>query len=101
MYLKDAEGKTYFSRTMWGFCDGKYSYAMMDGNLFPILQVSHSFYVWGSKEFQRTSMIVPFATPLIAIPGGAMAVYGLTSVSESAKRKLRLFTLDVYSGEIY
>lgn len=95
LYLKDETGKPYFSRKMWGYCDGQQCYAMMDGNLFPVFSVNHAFYVFGSKEYQIKTKIMPI---LLIIP--PLAVVGTMPVSETAIRKLRFFSLDAYSGKI-
>lgn len=94
LYLKDETGKSYFSRKMWGFCDGQQSYAMMDGNLFPILKVDHAFYVFGSKQYHLKSTWVP-----ILIPG--LSMIGTVTLSETAVRRLHFFSIDPFSGEIY
>ena len=97
LYLKDETGKSYFSRKMWGYCDGQNRFAMMDGNLFPVLTIHHSFYIWGSKEYRVTGKSIPIIMPIV--PG--VGIIGLEPVTQSAKRRLNLFNLDVYSGEIY
>jgi len=94
LYLKDETGKSYYSRKMWGFCDGQQCYAMMDGNLFPILKVDHAFYVFGSKQYQLKSTWVP-----VLIPG--LSMIGTMSLSETAVRRLHFFSIDPFSGEIY
>lgn len=95
LFLKDEAGKLYFSRKMWGYCDGEHCYAMMDGNLFPILPVDHAFYVFGSREYQRKQTSVP----LFAVLPGAYLV-AMEPVAETAVRKLSLFHLDVQTGQI-
>jgi hypothetical protein len=95
LYLKDETGNSYFSRKMWGYCDGYQCYAMMDGNLFPILSVHHSFYVFGSKQYDRKSNIVPI---LIFIPG--LGILGAMPISETAIRRLNFFSIDPYTGKI-
>lgn len=49
LILKDEQGKSYFSRRMWGYCDGQQSYVTIVGNLFPLLRYNHAYYIWGSK----------------------------------------------------
>ena len=42
LYLKDEQGNSYYSRKMWGYCDGKNCFVMMNGNLFPVLFSDHA-----------------------------------------------------------
>lgn len=97
LYLKDGNGKTYFSRKMWGYCDGQQCYAMMDGNLFPVISVNHAFYVFGSRQYEKKGTAVPILFMLIP-PVSMLAFEG---VSETATRKLSFFTLDPHTGDIY
>jgi hypothetical protein len=96
LYLKDEQGKSYFSRKMWGYCDGKNCYVMMNGNLFPVLFIDHAFYVWGSKEFRRKTKQIP-----IILPFPPAIMFGTMTVSETAVRQMSIFTLDPYAGDIY
>jgi hypothetical protein len=94
LYLTDEKGKPYFSRKMWGYCDGQQCYAMMDGNLFPVLSIDHAFYVFGSKEYKIKKKIMPvllFVSPLML---------ATMPISETATRKLHFFSLDPYTGKI-
>jgi len=93
LYLKDETGRSYFSRKMWGYCDGQQCYAMMDGNLFPIIPVQHSFYVFGSKQYELKTTSVPI---LFVLPG-----LMFMPISETAIRRLHFFAIDPYSGKIY
>jgi hypothetical protein len=96
VYLKDEKGQSYFSHTIFGYCDGKQSYAMMDGNLFPIYSVQHAYYVFGSKEYKIKTTVIP-----VLLPIGPLALGGMMPISETAVRRLRFFNLDVYTGDIY
>ncbi|MBO9198883.1 MULTISPECIES: hypothetical protein [Niastella] len=96
LYLKDESNDSYFSRKMFGYCDGKQCYVMMDGNLFPVLSVDHAFYVFGSREYKRKATRVPL---VFLFPG--MIVYGTYDVNEKISRKMHLFSLDPLSGKIY
>lgn len=95
LFLKDEAGKKYFSRKMWGYCDGEHCYAMMDGNLFPILPVDHAYYVFGSREYKRVKTSVPI---LAVVPGAWL--FSMEPVAETAIRKLSVFQLDVHTGQI-
>jgi hypothetical protein len=96
LYLKDGEGKLYFSRKIWGYCDGHRAYMMMDGNLFPILSVDHAFYIWGSKDYRASDYNAPILVPL---PGAFLLA--MVPMSGSVDRKMRFFSLDVQTGQVY
>ena len=98
LHLKDEQGTAYYSRKMWGYCDGKELYVMMDGNLFPVLPCNGAYYVLGSKEYQVKTTKMPV---FLLFPAAAVAMGGFASVSEKVYRKLRFFKLDMESGEIY
>jgi hypothetical protein len=95
LFLKDEEGKPYFSRKMWGYCDGEHCYVMMDGSLFPILPVDHAWYVLGSREYKRVQTSVPI---LLLVPGAWL--FSMEPVAETAVRKLSVFQLDAHTGQI-
>jgi hypothetical protein len=94
--IPDENGHLYYTHTVWGFCDGKQAYVMMDGNLFPVFPVQHQFYVLGSKVYRDKKVWVPLYIPL----GPLAFAYGFTSVSENVVRSLRLFRLDSRTGMV-
>jgi hypothetical protein len=49
--IPDQNGQLTYTHTMWGYCDGSRTYAMVDGNLLPVFSVHHQFYVYGQKEY--------------------------------------------------
>lgn len=69
---------------------------MMEGNLFPILSFDRAYYVYGSKEYKVIKRNVPI---FLLFP--AAFVFGSFTVDEKVVRKLRLFSLDMGSGEIF
>ena len=94
--VRDENGQLYFTRTVWGCCDGKQAYIMMDGNLFPIFGVQHQFYVLGSKDYRNRKVRVPYIIPL----GPAGMVFGTTKVGDDVVRELHLFRLNVKTGRV-
>lgn len=48
LYLKDAEGHDYFSRAVWGYCDGKTIYIMKDGSLHATWKEGQAYYLFGN-----------------------------------------------------
>jgi len=91
----DANGRYTYTHTAWGLCDGRQSYVMMDGNLFPVFVLHHQFYVLGSKRYSVNDVWVPLYAPL----GGGFLT-GTTDISESVTRNLRVYPIDLESGRI-
>jgi hypothetical protein len=81
---------------VWGFCDGKQPFVMMDGNVFPVLSVYHQFYVLGSKEFSRDKIRLPD----VYVPTNAGVWMMGGTVETPLKRKLRIYRLDTDTGEV-
>jgi hypothetical protein len=98
LQIPDENGQLYFTHTVWGFCDGKQVYVMMDGNVFPVFCVHHQFYVLGSKEYRNPKVNVPMFIPLGI--GYSVFLGGVNSIADNVSRALRLFRLDVQSGEV-
>lgn len=96
--IPDEKGQLYYTHKVWGFCDGKQVYVMMDGNVFPVFCVQHQFYVLGSKQYQNPKVNVPMFIPLGL--GYAVLMGGVNNIADNVSRTLRVFRLDVQSGEI-
>ena len=93
--LIDEQGKSYYSRRMWGYCDGQQTYVMMDGNLFPVIHYGRAFYVYGSKNYLVRKSNVPI---FLLFPPTLLLT--TIPVSERVTRNLRFFRLDIQTGEI-
>lgn len=98
LQIPDENGQLYYTHTVWGFCDGKQAYVMMDGNVFPVFCIHHQFYVLGSKDYRNPKVNVPMFIPLGL--GAAVFLGGVNSISDNVSRTLRVFRLDVQSGEV-
>ena len=95
--VAEADGRYIFTRSVWGFCDGKQAFVMMDGNVFPVMNVYHQFYVLGSKEFSRDKIWVPdLSGPMV----NGVLVPDVRQIETPLKRKLRIYRLDMDSGEV-
>jgi hypothetical protein len=94
--VPDGSGQLVYTHTVWGFCDGKQTYVMMDGNLFPVFCVQHQFYVLGSKEYHDKKLWIPIFIPVSPVAG----IYGSADISENVVRTLHLFRLDVKTGHV-
>jgi hypothetical protein len=93
LYLQDEEGKSYFTRKIWGYCDGQTSYVMINGNLYPVMRQQNAHYVFGAKHYTiKTTRI-----PIITLSAGLV---GSVPVSQKVLMKLRMFTLDLDTGAI-
>ena len=95
LYLKDEAGKTYYSRKMWGYCDGQLCYAMMDGNLCPIFPVGHSFYVFGSTDNEVIAKNRSLGRVLLYSYS-----YGTIYVPSSGNYNMYFYAIDPDSGKI-
>ena len=62
LYLKDEEGKTYFTRKVWEYCDGQTSYLMINGNLYPVIRLQNAYYVFGAKHYTIKTTRIPIIT---------------------------------------
>lgn len=95
--IADKDGQLYYSRKVWGFCDGQRMYKMMDGNLFPLFSVYHQFYVLGSTEYRNRKLWLP-----VWIPTGQLGFSTIAhiDISDNVYRSLRIFRLDMPSGRI-
>jgi len=94
--IPDENGQFYYTHTVWGFCDGKQVYVMMDGNVFPVFIVYHQWYVLGSKDYRNKQLWLPVILPL----GAGAFISGTTDISDHVVRTLRLFRLDERSGRV-
>ncbi len=94
--IPDGDGQMYHTRSVWGFCDGRQCYVMMDGTLFPLFCIQHQYYVFGSTHLSHKRIHVPFVLPIPA----AGSIIGWTSIDDGAERHLRLFRLNEKSGRV-
>ncbi len=44
LYVKDADGKSYYSHDAWGYCDGKDFFVMRDGQVCRLWREGNAFY---------------------------------------------------------
>ncbi len=95
LYVREGNGEYIYTRDVWGYCDGDSYFAMMDGSLFQIFPVQHSFYSLGSKAYSH----LPRLRALDYLSGTSALVYGSMRTNETITKKLALFRLDIRSGE--
>ncbi len=98
--IPDQNGQLYYTRSVWGFCDGSRAYVMIDGNLFRVFSICHQFYVLGSKEYRqkikKTFVVIP------GMPLAASVLFYMTSSDTEPllTRKLRVYRIDTGTGEV-
>jgi hypothetical protein len=115
LYIPNEKGEFSYTRTAWGYSDGRQCFAMMDGELFPILRIQNAFYIWGSKAYRRDkpasskpgisvgvlhSSAPPATTPYVSAYSPANAVSQAFIPTRKIIRKMKVFRLDPSTGEI-
>lgn len=104
--IPDETGATYYNHTAWGYCDGSQVYVMMDGNLYPVFNVGHQFYVIGSKEYRQRTRRVGYSIGTFVPIGGLIGTYAVASatagvdIANGTIRTLRIFRVDTDTGKI-
>jgi len=98
--IPDENGQLYYTRSVWGYCDGSHTYLMIDGNLFPIFIICHQFYVLGSKEYRsKSKVLLPLDLVLFgAVP--ALLISMGTHIEPSVVRDLRVYRIDTGTGHV-
>jgi hypothetical protein len=81
--IPDENGQLYLTHTVWGYCDGKQAYVMIQGSLYPVFMVGHQFYVLGSKEHRYFRFWVEGV-----------------QLTEDLVKTLRLLRVDMDSGKV-
>jgi hypothetical protein len=50
LYIKNGDGSSYFTHEMWGLCDGRMVYLMLDGELYQTWKEQNAWYVSGAVK---------------------------------------------------
>ena len=115
LYLKEPGGSLYYTREVWGYCDGKTVYVMKDGMLVPAWKEGKAFYLLGQPEegdFHRPTLGSAGAGVLmgvipgpqgsgIAMPEIAQSPATATKISHHKAMLLHIFAVDMDSGKLY
>ncbi|WP_188938183.1 hypothetical protein [Puia dinghuensis] len=114
LYIKDANGSSYYTHDAWGYCDGKAIYIMRSGSLYPIWKEGKAFYFFGQAYKESTS-----PAPPVYVPGTPATVSGVGApgvapmytpgtpgmiapgTMKTASNKQRIYTVDMDSGGVY
>lgn len=106
LYIKEPDGKTYYSHDAWGYCDGKEIFVMRDGVLCRAWREGNAFYFVGGAD--QEIVVPPFFVGIgkSGIPdpetGQAHNPSNLTNSGQSIDAKVRtVFLIDMDSGDMY
>jgi hypothetical protein len=102
LYLKEGNGNSFYSRTAWGYCDGKNIYVMKDGVLILTWREGKAFYLLGQPEEDYFPRYNPPSAEDVAAsyhPGSD----GETEYGTIGRRTVirHVFTVDPDSGKLY
>lgn len=97
LHLKDENGKDYYSRKVWGFCDGQQVFIMIEGKLCPLIFQDYAWYAYTSKEF---TVIRYKGKPGLSLGGISLPSSGSLPDRKKVKRKLQFLSIDIETGEI-
>ena len=118
LYLKDAGGNSYYSHDAWGYCDGNNIYIMRNGILLPVWREGNGFYFLGQTYKERSMPDTsPNPDPHLAqrlndnarddqypaqqAPDPSYNRNFYSGSSRYAVQLLRIYTIDMDSGNIY
>jgi len=99
LYIKEPNGRSYYSHDAWGYCDGKNVFVMRDGILRIAWKEGKAFYFSLSATTMSDGkpMNLPGAVPLgIAAPNAIV-----TSNMNFSSRNRNIYTIDMDTGSIY
>ena len=69
---------------------------MINGNLYPVLRQKNAYYVFGAKDYE----IKTYKMHIFLISGGAAGYVGSVPISQKVVMKLRMYNLDLETGEM-
>jgi hypothetical protein len=113
LYVKEAGGGAYYSHNVWGYCDGKDIFIMKDGILRPVWREGKAYYFFSEAADKERAFgstypgVPPTSTGPILNPGATTATDLLIGgaiaplIRRSPNTNIRIFTVDMDSGEIY
>jgi hypothetical protein len=116
LYLHE-DGKTVYSHSAWGYCDGTAIYIMRDGILCPAWKEGKAFYFYSDtrkprNNYKNSPVLPPNGTPVEPYAGTitpSMAAGGMlgtafigTMVPARSDYKQRcIYSIDMDTGDIY
>jgi hypothetical protein len=102
VYIKEADGKEYPIRDIWGYSDGKKTFVKSLDNFFLLQRKENAFYIYGSKQFtrDRSRDYIPNATPGFVGSSGIF-VPSVQTGEQSIKLRLKPYQLDWDTGKLY
>ncbi|HMH22878.1 MAG TPA: hypothetical protein VK563_13925 [Puia sp.] len=108
LYLKEADGQSYYSHNAWGYCDGTNVFIMKDGVLNPAWKEGNAWYFFAGVTTQSSYTYSPgpyYTTPTYG-PGGMLISPGNATVGAPATQtkehlQKHVFAIDMSSGDFY
>ena len=88
LYIKDASGESIFSRTAWGYCDGKSVFIMRDGVLCPAWKEGSAFYFYAFSIAEK---------PVYAYDMRGNPI----SKTYTRDKERTIYTIDMDSDDVY
>jgi|GEM_PF-873956 len=117
IYIKETGGRSYYSHSAWGYCDGKNIFIMKDGVLRPAWREGKAWYFFGKTRSEandapadNTRMTSPSQVSAGPGPSGttvssgdliASLAHSLISSAANEKTRLRIFAVDMDNGTVY
>ena len=101
LYIRESNGKSYYSHDAWGYCDGENIFIMRDGVLRIAWKEGKAFYFSSSSTTRSDGkpMYMPVTGTMpsgVAIPGSI-----ITSNMNFSSRNRCIYTIDMDTGSIY
>ena len=113
LHIKQADGKEYVARDVWGYCDGEYAYIRSVDNFFLLQRSENAFYIFGAKKIISTangSLSSPkygnATNPPPNFNAGTQVSIGTDNISRLVtdvkfRPQLKPFQLDWSTGKLY
>jgi hypothetical protein len=101
IYVREADGRLYPKKNVWGFSDGKTAYIRMGSNFFPLYNHQRTWEFYGSAAMEARGLRMPVILG-VGLPL-AIASAGAAEFQQYEKRlvNLRAFQVDVENGKFY
>lgn len=101
VYVKDADGRLYPRKHVWGFSNGETVFIRMGANFFPLYNQEKTWEFYGTNVMEargfRMPVILGAGLPLALLTAGAAEF----SQYEKKLVHLRAFQVDVENGKFY
>ncbi len=101
VYVKEADGRHYPKKNIWGFSDGQTMFIRMGSNFFPLYNQDKTWEFYGSASMESLGLRMPVIAG-IGLPV-MLASAGANEISQYEKKlvNLRAFQVDIENGKFY